>query len=107
MTPRNSGPSIAVIWRVDKSGGSLSLVQLAPLLGAAVGPILLGTRLLSTSVGLAFSGSWWCSTVHFSFFIPFSYKNRTRQCSLQRRRRPSGDTPEMTFTSRSILLCQR
>jgi hypothetical protein len=107
MTPRNSGPFVADMWRADKRGRSLGLMQLAPLLGAAVGPIQLRTRLLSTSVGLAFSGSCWCSTVHFSFFIPFSYRNRTRRCSLQRRRRPSGDTPEMTFTSRSILLCQR
>ncbi len=33
---------MADIWRADQRGRSLSLVQLAPLLGAAVGPIVGG-----------------------------------------------------------------
>ncbi|PMD33874.1 MFS multidrug transporter [Hyaloscypha variabilis F] len=37
-----AGPSVADIWKADKRGRSLSLVQLAPLLGAAVGPIVGG-----------------------------------------------------------------
>ncbi|KAE9366825.1 MFS multidrug transporter [Stipitochalara longipes BDJ] len=46
-----AGPSVADIWKANKRGRSLSLVQLAPLLGAAVGPIVGG--LVAEHIGWA------------------------------------------------------
>jgi MFS family permease len=42
-TSQLAGPSVADIWRAEKRGRSLGFVQLAPLLGAAVGPIVGGS----------------------------------------------------------------